>query len=257
MKSIEVLNPFNAPTYYLDVVSSTMDVSRKLSSNGEPHGTVITADFQEAGRGRIQGRFWQTERKKNLMFTILFRYNQIEDIPKALTLRTGLAVSLAIEDFLPCLKNKVKVKWPNDIIIENKKAAGILCEADGGYVHIGIGVNVLQKEFPSKLKNKATSLCLTAIKEIKEGEIFILLEKILKRLYEKIENDKNDWKLLIEKRLYKMNERVVFIEGAADSGMEIKGTISGIGDNGELLIIPENETQTMSFYNGELMIGLT
>ncbi|MCL2758586.1 MAG: biotin--[acetyl-CoA-carboxylase] ligase, partial [Treponema sp.] len=146
MNLLKVRNPFNAPVYHMETVTSTMDISRQLAAEGASHGTVITADFQEAGRGRGcdqgQGRVWEMERGVNLPFTILLQFKHIDDIPPALTLRTGFAISLAIEDFASSLKESVKVKWPNDIMIGNKKAVGILCEADGKNVHIGVGINV-------------------------------------------------------------------------------------------------------------------
>jgi len=254
MTTLKIRNPFNAPVYHEETVSSTMDVSRKLASSGEPHGTVITADFQETGRGRGQDRSWLMNRGENLPFTILLRYPRVEDIPSALTLRVGLAVSLAIEDFAPSLLSKVKVKWPNDIMIDGKKNVGILCEADGGNVHIGIGINVAQKEFSAHLREKATSIALSSGTDIAGEDRFILLEKILARLFDEFDATRNaaDWKPRLEQRLFKNGEKVVFVEGEADSGNEINGIIAGIGESGELLITPDGETQPRSFVTGEL-----
>jgi len=254
MTILKIHNPFNAPVYHEETVTSTMDVSRRLVSEGEPHGTVITADFQEAGRGRGQDRVWQMNRGENLPFTTLLRYPSIEDIPQALTLRAGLAVSLAIEDFAPGLRSKVKVKWPNDILINGKKNAGILCEADGGTVHIGIGLNVAQKEFSAFLCEKATSIALAAGRDIAGEERFILLEKIIARIFEELNAPENitDWKYRLEQRLYKKGEQVVFVEGEADSGKEVRGCLAGIGEGGEVLIAPNGETQPRRFVTGEL-----
>ena len=262
MNTLKIHNPFNAPVYHEETVTSTMDISRRLASNGEISGSVITADVQEEGRGRIRGRLWRMDKYQSLAFTILLRYGQIENIPRALTLRTGLAVSLAIEDFVFSLKNadesfNVLVKWPNDIMINSKKAGGILCEADGGNVHIGIGINVSQNDFPAHLSEKAVSISLASGLKIKKQDHFILLEKILIRLHDelacnKTENIKEDWKTRLEKRLYKKGEKVIFLDGAADSSKEVRGRLSGITDEGELLIIPEGETKPCAFITGEL-----
>ncbi|MDR1838700.1 MAG: biotin--[acetyl-CoA-carboxylase] ligase [Treponema sp.] len=254
MTKLEINNPFNAPVYHEETVTSTMDVSRVLSDSGEPHGTVIVADFQEAGRGRGQDRSWQMNRLENLPFTIILRYPRIEDIPSALTLRAGLAVSLAIEDFAPCLQGSVFVKWPNDIMIDSKKTAGILCEAAGGTVHIGVGINVAQKEFSPHLREKAVSIALAANRDIAPVERFSLLEKILARLFDELNTQQNaaGWKARLEQRLYKKDEQVVFVEGEAGSGREMQGRLEGIGDGGELLILAERETQPRSFVTGEL-----
>jgi len=267
MTVLNIYNPFNAPVYHEKTVSSTMDVSRKLAKENAPHGTVILADFQESGRGRKKDRLWEMERGENLSFTILFKFKGIEDIPPAMTLRAGLAVCLAIEDFAPCLQSACLVKWPNDIMIKStrgdknngekfKKAVGILCEADGGNVHLGIGVNTAQKEFPSHLREKAVSIALASGKYISKKDNLELLEKILSLLYDEFsaDNIKNDWKPRIEQRLYKKDEQVTFIEGAADSGKKIKGRLAGISDIGELLIVLDGERQARPFITGELVI---
>jgi len=254
MTRLNIRNPFNAPVYHEETVTSTMDVSRALAVADEKHGAVITADFQEAGRGRGQDRSWQMNRGENLAFTLLLRYPRAEDIPSALTLRIGLAVSLAIEDFAPSLRGSVMVKWPNDILIGEKKTAGILCEADGGNVHAGIGINVAQKEFPEHLREKATSIALAAGMNIAPDDRFLLLEKILARLFSELETTAGaDWKGRLKQRLYKNGEQVVFVEGEAGSGREVKGRLAGIGESGELLIVSEGETQPREFVTGELV----
>ncbi|MCL2801000.1 MAG: biotin--[acetyl-CoA-carboxylase] ligase [Treponema sp.] len=263
MKSLALSNPFNAPVFHMDTVSSTMDISRKLEAEGKAHGTVITADFQNAGRGRGldkgKNRIWEMQKGVNLPFTMLLRYSSFNDIPPALTLRAGLAVSLAIEDFVPSLQGNIKVKWPNDVMIGAKKAAGIICEADGGTVHLGIGINVAQKKFSAHLQEKAVSIAIAAGLSFKKNDRFVLLEKVLMRLYDEL-NDEPDteyaknWKPRLEKRLYKIGEQVTFIEGGADSGKEIKGCLFGIGDNGELLVIPKDKEEPRSFITGELVV---
>jgi len=259
MTTLNIRNPFNAPVYYEETVTSTMDVSRALAAAGEPHGALVTADFQEAGRGRGQDRSWQMNRGENLAFTLLLRYPSACDIPSALTLRVGLAVSLAIEDFAPSLCSKVKVKWPNDIMIGDKKNAGILCEADGGNVHVGIGVNVAQKEFPPQLCEKAASIALASGTELSAEARFSLLELALSRLYDELQTEQNSeltaslWKERLEQRLYKRGENIVFIEGAAGSGKRVEGRLYGVAKSGELLIIPSGGTEPRSFITGELV----
>jgi len=270
MKRMKIHNPFDAPVFHEEAVSSTMDVSRKLADDGCVHGTVICADYQENGRGRIPERQWLTEKMKSLPFTILLRYGQIENIPPAITLRTGLAAIKAIGDFVLLMRGekdkdaekreplKLSVKWPNDIIIAGKKAGGILTEADGGNVHIGIGLNISQKTFPFFLAEKAASIAVSAAVDIKPDDRFLLLEKILLRLFDELEvkhpsqPEENNWKQRLEKRLFKKGEQVIFINGAAGSENTIRGTLTGISETGELLIIPEGEATPRAFITGEL-----
>jgi BirA family biotin operon repressor/biotin-[acetyl-CoA-carboxylase] ligase len=145
-------------------------------------------------------------------------------------------------------------KWPNDIIIGSKKIAGILCEVDGGTVHTGIGVNITQKKFPTPLEEKAGSISLAAGIDIEEGVRFLLLEKILKFLHIELETpEEKDWKGRMEDRLYKKGQTVIFIDGEADSGKEITGSLYGIGERGQLLIIPDGKTEVCPFVTGELL----
>jgi len=247
-------------------VNSTMEVSRLLAQNGAPHGTVIAADFQEAGRGRTPERRWEMEREQALAFTVLLRFPHL--IPAALTLRTGLAVALAIEDFAPTIAGKALIKWPNDILLRVSddrqtvlKLAGILAEAQSGNVHIGIGVNVSQKQMPDFLREKATSISLVSGVEFSAGDRYNLLEKILSRLRDEIDPARDivgdaaagklpGWRERLEARLYKKGDQICFAKGAADL---VTGTLTGIGPDGELLILPPGETGIMSFTAGEIL----
>jgi BirA family biotin operon repressor/biotin-[acetyl-CoA-carboxylase] ligase len=254
---LDIHNPFNTPVYHEETVSTTMEFSLFLAQNGAQHGTVITADFQEAGRGRIPGRRWEMERDQALAFTILLRFPRI---PAGLTLRAGLAAALAIEDFAPTLTGKALIKWPNDILLPSLnskpsilKAAGILAEADGDSARIGIGVNVSQMMMPDFLRDKATSLSLASGEEYNARDRYNLLEKILSRLHDEIETAASgDWRERVEARLYKKAEQICFAKGAADSGDMVTGTLAGIGVEGELLILPPGETEPLAFTAGEL-----
>jgi BirA family biotin operon repressor/biotin-[acetyl-CoA-carboxylase] ligase len=269
VKTLGIVNPFGAPVYYRKIVSSTMDEARLLAAAGESHGTVIAADFQEAGRGRTRGRIWAAEPGKNLLFTIILRYPDLQSIPRAITLRAGLALSLAVEDFAPALAGLVTVKWPNDLMLDHgtgaaRKAAGILTEAEDGAVFIGIGVNVAQTEFSGNLRSGAASIRLALAgtgapprEEEAAGSPearFRLLERILSRLRRELEpgGGDGDWRRRLEDRLYLLGRELRFAPGSADSGELIEGRLAGIGPEGELRIIPRGEAKARSFVTGEL-----
>jgi BirA family biotin operon repressor/biotin-[acetyl-CoA-carboxylase] ligase len=272
MRTLSLPNPFGAPVYWVETTGSTMDVSRLLAAEGAAHGTVIGADFQEAGRGRVRGRPWLGRAGENLFATILLRYPAAA-IPPALTLRTGLALAQALEDFAPALTGRVKLKWPNDIMIESAgaalkleaalKAAGILAEGDGTAVYIGFGVNLLQTEFPEELKHKAVSLNMALPQAARRSgpplspeSRFSLLEKILARLHQELADPEKGpvepWQTRLEGRLYRRNNTVRFIPGAAGSDRVVEGRLTGISDTGELLILPPGASRPLSFITGEL-----
>ena len=263
-----IANPFAAPVYYYETLGSTMDEARALAAGGAAHGTVIAADFQSAGRGR-SGRRWNMNPGKNLSFTVILRYADAA-LPPGLTLRAGLALSLAVEDFAPALCGLVKVKWPNDLMLteqsgRGKKAAGILAEASSGTVFLGIGVNIAQSSFPPELADKACAIagCLGLAEEESAALImrrFELLEAVLIRLRTELERGESDWKRRLEERLYLKGRRVAFIPGphapdtASAAGRAVEGVLMGIGGGGELLLKPDGKAAAVSYASGELLV---
>ncbi|MDR2363790.1 MAG: biotin--[acetyl-CoA-carboxylase] ligase [Spirochaetaceae bacterium] len=253
-----VPNPFGAPVYYRETLSSTMDEARRMETQGEPHGTVICAGIQEAGRGR-KNRPWSAAAGESLLFTVLLRYPRLSALPRAVTLKAGLALSLAVEDFAPPLLGRLRVKWPNDLMIDSRKAAGVLAEGDGETVYIGIGVNVTQTVFPEAFRAKATSLALAlgdrGAAALGPESRFLLLEKILPRLYRELdapETGDGSWRERLEERLYRRGRPVRFFPGGAGSGQLVEGTLEGIGPEGELLLTPHGASGSVPFTTGEL-----
>ncbi|MDR3247935.1 MAG: biotin--[acetyl-CoA-carboxylase] ligase [Treponema sp.] len=282
MKLLVVSNAFGAPVYHEEIVSSTMDVARRLADKGAGHGTVIATDFQEAGRGRGTGRPWNMDRGESLPFTILLRYDGFAAVPAALTLRVGLAVALAIEAFATPLAGLVRIKWPNDIMCpiggpggQYRKIAGILTEGDGRQVLIGIGVNVAQTEFPPELQTKAGSIAQAlqsraALQSNAASKAehspnalaaarFTLLEKIVAALYQELEGTESGsgrecWRDRLEERLFMKDGQVSFSAGGVDSGVTVRGKLVGIGAAGEIRILSDGETEPQSFVTGELQV---
>ncbi len=150
---------------YLDTVDSTnSEGRRRFTPEGE--GIVILSEQQTAGRGRL-GREWTSPRNKGIWMSILLKPDQPPDRIPRLTMVGAAAVCLALEIVEPSLGTKVQIKWPNDLLLGEKKVGGILTEmqVSGGKaqsVVLGIGLNVSLEEddFPSELLMKATSLYL-------------------------------------------------------------------------------------------------
>jgi BirA family transcriptional regulator, biotin operon repressor / biotin---[acetyl-CoA-carboxylase] ligase len=138
-------------------VGSTNTVARELAANGAPHGTVVTAAEQTAGRGR-QGRTWTAPPGSALLYSAILR--PLEPRHSLLPLAVPLAVCEVAERLR--LGIECKVKWPNDIHLEGRKLAGILIEArpQDGWAVLGVGLNltIAQDEFPQELRERATSL---------------------------------------------------------------------------------------------------
>jgi BirA family transcriptional regulator, biotin operon repressor / biotin---[acetyl-CoA-carboxylase] ligase len=144
------------PLVHLDVVGSTNDRARRLALAGAPHGTVVTAEQQTAGRGR-QGRTWSAPAGRALTLSALVRLPAAEFEP--LPLAVAIAVCEACEAIAPVA---CRIKWPNDVWIDHRKVAGVLIEARplDGWAVIGIGLNVdtREEELPGELRESAGSL---------------------------------------------------------------------------------------------------
>jgi BirA family transcriptional regulator, biotin operon repressor / biotin---[acetyl-CoA-carboxylase] ligase len=140
-------------------VGSTQAVAFDLAERGAADGTAVIANTQTAGRGR-RGRAWHDEPGESLLLSIVVRPRlAVPDLPK-LSLATAVAVAEAIEVTTALA---ARLKWPNDVLVNGRKVAGILLESrigDEPVVVAGIGVNLRQREFPRELADAATSLDL-------------------------------------------------------------------------------------------------
>jgi BirA family transcriptional regulator, biotin operon repressor / biotin---[acetyl-CoA-carboxylase] ligase len=138
-----------APRLHFRVVDSTNARARDLAQRGAPHGTVVTAGEQSAGRGR-QGRTWSAPPGRALLCSIIVR-----DPPRLLPLAAGVAVAEEVG-------SEARVKWPNDVLLDGRKVAGILVEGrpHERWAVAGIGVNVAVRdgELPAELRDRAGTL---------------------------------------------------------------------------------------------------
>lgn len=143
--------------HYYDAIDSTNIQAKRLAEEGAPNGTLVVADQQSAGRGR-RGRGWNSPAGTNLYFTLLLRPEIKPEKASMLTLVMALAVARAIG-------KDAGIKWPNDIVLDGRKACGILTElslsveqGNIDYLVIGVGINVAKQEFPEELQGHAIAL---------------------------------------------------------------------------------------------------
>src|SRR6478735_9276209 len=148
-----------APLSWRDETDSTNDDAASAAKSGAPHGAVFGAETQARGRGR-RGSEWVSTPGAGLWFSLLLRPRFGAELAPALALCAGLAVRAAVAERVSA---SVLVKWPNDVLADGRKLAGILVEsqlsgAAIASVVVGIGINVTQREFPEPIAGIATSL---------------------------------------------------------------------------------------------------
>jgi BirA family biotin operon repressor/biotin-[acetyl-CoA-carboxylase] ligase len=152
---------FGTPHRHFRQVGSTNTIARELAEAGAPNGTVVTADEQTAGRGR-QGRSWTAPPGSALLFSAIVR--PLGKRHPLLPLAVPLAVCETAEGLRPGVESKVK--WPNDVHLDDRKLAGILIEArpqeEWAVLGIGLNLTIAAGEFPEDLRGRATSLFPTS-----------------------------------------------------------------------------------------------
>ena len=169
--------------HYFEAVDSTMDIARDLARNNCPHFTVVIAGQQKKGRGRLK-RTWLSS-EGGLYFTVVLR----PEMPPVHSSRVNFAASMILARTLRSLfKVDAAVKWPNDILVDGKKLAGILSEMDAetdriNFINIGIGINVNNDPMP--YEPMATSLKKILGKEVERKEL-------LKVFLDRFEHTVND-----------------------------------------------------------------
>ena len=141
-------------------------LSTNLDARVGAPGDVYVADFQSAGRGRLDHRWLSSPGENLMMSAVVSVAGHAPESVATLPLIVGLAVAKGLpSDQLP------ELKWPNDVMVGGRKIAGILCERVDDCVIVGIGVNVNQREFPREISDRATSLGLLAGRDVDVAKV--------------------------------------------------------------------------------------
>lgn len=210
---------------------STMKDAALLAARGEPHGTVVVAEEQTAGIGR-HGRSWHSEAGGGLYLSIILRLPLPPDALPVLTMALGLAVQRAVEDACGVFCD---LRWPNDLMLNEKKLAGIMVQsADGGALIAGIGINVNQTAFPDELRSIATSLRIeTGWEHTKEALLDLVVSESLKYSARLVSRGKREILQEFETRSSYAKGKVVCVD---TGGRTFSGTTAGLDQNGFLCV---------------------
>ena len=216
-------------------VRSTNDAARGLADGGAPHGTLVLAEEQTAGRGR-SGRAWASPPGVGVWMSMVARPASLPS-PGLLPLLVGLAAAEAVDGFVrPAV---TQVKWPNDLQLAGRKVAGILCEGswDGarpGSVVVGIGLNVLHVpgDFPDDVRQTATSLRIVAGWEPPGVEVAGAVARAVARALRNPPSQLTGAMLDALRRRDALEGRPIRVTGA----QETAGTALGVSPAGALLL---------------------
>ena len=225
-------------------IGSTMTEASRLAASGCASGTLAGAEVQTAGRGR-HGRSWHSEAGAGLYVSIVLRYTFPPSELPVVTLALGLAVSEAI---LKATGLACDLRWPNDVLIQSKKCAGILTQLEGSAIIAGIGINVNHSEFPQDLGAIATSLRLASGRRHSREQLLVeLLAGV------------DSYCALLEKEgpapvLAMFAQASSFVQGRRvcvdQEGSVLRGTTAGLNHSGFLILQGDDGHQNVIIAGG-------
>lgn len=227
-----------------DTATSTNELAKRLAKEGIQEGSLIIAEQQTRGRGRLK-HAWHSPPKLGLWFSILLYPKHDHERLGLLSLLSGVAVREAIAELTPL---QPALKWPNDVLINGKKAGGILLETEFtnarlAFLVLGIGVNVSQsiEDFPLELRGQATSLYMESGLCIERA---VLLNQILLNLEENYAHfQTRNFEIITDK----WKRRCPFFKNnisIRQNGEEIAGIFEELDTMGRMLIrLPSGETR--------------
>lgn len=231
---------------------STNNDAKRMAEEGAAHGTMIVADMQTGGRGR-RGREWKSASGESIAMTLLLRPDILPENASMLTLVGALALTDAIDSLTT---GSCRIKWPNDIVLNEKKLCGILTEmsTETDYIHyvvIGSGVNANQTSFPEEIQSVATSICIEEGKKCNRAAIVAKYLEEFEKYYD-IFVKTQDMSGLIEQynSILVNKDRVVRI---LDPKGEFTGTALGIDERGELMVRLDHG-EIVKVYAGEVSV---
>lgn len=231
---------------------STNVQAKQLGEQGAEHGLLVVADQQNAGRGR-RGRNWESPKGSSIYMSLLLRPEFAPNKAPMLTLVMAHSVGKALKH---CTGLDVKIKWPNDLILNGKKIVGILTEMSTeidyiNYVVIGVGINVNGTTFPEELADKATSLCIEAGHPVQRSFIIAEIMKQFEADYAQfLKTEDLSWmKTSYNERLVNFGQEVVIHEPSG----AYQARALGINDTGELLVQKEDGSED-AIYAGEVSV---
>ena len=238
---------------HYDEIGSTNAEAKALATEGAPEGTVVIAECQTAGRGRL-GRRWSSPTGKGLLFSVVLRPSMSMSDAHMLTLVAAVAVADAIESHT---RISLKIKWPNDLFVDDKKVGGILMEVAGqqdevDWIVLGIGINANTEfvELPVALRRTATSLLMEGGAPIDRSSLLAALLLSIEHQYtHALADGFGDVVTGFRQRDYLLSKSV----SVETRDGRVTGRASGIDDRGALLVeLPQQRIRR--FHSGDVTL---
>ena len=237
---------------FFEETGSTNVEAKLLADQGAVHGTLVAADSQSGGKGR-RGRSWHSPKGSAIAMSLILKPELEPEKASMLTLIQAMAVIKALEDV--CRINP-QIKWPNDILVNEKKVCGILTEmnldnAKISSIIIGCGINVNQDDFPEDIAEIATSLKLETGESFRRVELIASICRYFETYFEQF-MDMKDLSGIIEEYNAHLISRGRIVK-VLDPKDEFMGEAVGINTLGELLV-KRADGKIVNVYAGEVSV---
>jgi len=229
---------FDTHLHHYYKIGSTNTEAMFAASEGAPEGSVFLAEEQTAGRGR-GAHSWQSARSTGIYCSVVLRPALSPSEVLVLALAAALAARAAIKEI--DARAQIDLKWPNDVLIDNKKVCGILTEMNAEttrvrHIVVGIGINVNQKSFPKELESDATSLRIVTGNEWSRVELASALLKSLDREYRFLVEQPDAQPSILQR----FSEQSSWVRGkqvrVEENGTSLEGITEGLDPRGFLTI---------------------
>ncbi|GAE04702.1 biotin--[acetyl-CoA-carboxylase] ligase [Paenibacillus sp. JCM 10914] len=245
---------FGQVIHVMNTTTSTQEDARRLAEEGADGGTLVIAEEQTSGRGRM-GRKFHSPRGKGIWMSLILKPKQPLHLTQQLTLLTGVAVCRAI---MTCCNVKTDIKWPNDILYQGKKVCGILLESATEdervrycIAGIGISANLKETDFPENIRSVATSVRLAGGQTVDRTILIQTIMAEMEQLYE----------LYNEQGLAPIAALWEALSGTVGREVEVRtsrdvtsGIATGLNHDGALLVRhPDGEV--IPVYSGDIILG--
>lgn len=238
---------------FFPVTDSTNLRAAELAAKGASHATVVCADMQTSGRGRM-GRKWESPPGVNLYLSLLLRPPTDPQHAPRLTLVTAIALAAAVEELSGL---RAALKWPNDLFLGGRKAAGILAEMSADpdrlrHVVIGVGLNVNAERscFPGALAEKATSMRILAGKPFRRVEVLARFLDAFAECYEAFLSGGFRALLPEWRRRDLLAGKTALLRRREE---EVRGKVLGVDESGMLLFRREGASRPEAIVSGEIL----
>jgi len=239
---------FCSEIIYLDEIDSTNAYLKRIAASGAPHGTVVIAEGQTSGRGRM-GRGFVSEAGKGLYLSLLLRPDA--GLTRSITMLTAFAAVAVCEAIMAIAPLQPKIKWVNDILVDDRKLCGILSEmsietAQVDYVVIGVGINVHYEaaDFPEELRDKAISLDMLTDEPLSRAKLAAALIDAFARMVEVCSADAQRYIDRYRERSITVGREILVLRGEEQREAEAIGISS---DCGLIVRYPDGAEETLHY----------